>query len=428
MVKFFYLLGFIALFAFCSCNSNDKDLYRIMENGLYGFVDSIGNVVIKPQYKYVSRYNSYGYATVISEYSLILEKGKFVIPDTLLHVKYGFIDKNNNLVVDTTHTIDLSLRQIHRLGGARNYKTLADKYAQRKLDFNDFIDGNFIQLRADQHIVQNKKTKLMGFMNVKGDTTITAKYEMCNSFYRGVAVVYTTPNYPLSEPFLLNLNSAILIDSLGKDITNEKYVIIPNFKGVDHSWACRIVADESDNTDLIWMLLDKNGNLCSDTLYCTGVYNANSDVYVWLLNEFDFPFYSFVNSKGDILTDFNHDGFLSLEESYRDVTSFLDTIAGVKVNYGEVPCWTFVNKKFEFISQPFDSVGIFHEEVAAVKEFSEDKINSKWGFVDKHFKEIIPYKYDEVGAFVDGLAYFKLKNIEGYINKKGEVVWSHIIK
>lgn len=82
----------------------------------------------------------------------------------------------------------------------------------------------------------------------------------------------------------------------------------------------------------------------------------------------------------------------------------------------------------EFISQPFDSVGIFYEDVAAVKEFSKDKANSKWGFVDKHFKEIIPYKYDEVGAFGGGLAYFKLQNIEGYINRRGDVVWSHRIR
>lgn len=61
-----------------------------------------------------------------------------------------------------------------------------------------------------------------------------------------------------------------------------------------------------------------------------------------------------------------------------------------------------------------------------MKEFSKNKANNKWGFVNKQFKEIIPHKYDEVGMFVDGLAYFKIKNIEGYINKRGEVVWSRM--
>ena len=57
MVKNFSLLGLIILFTFCSCNRSERSLFRIMEDGLYGFVDSTGSVVITPQYKYVSRFN-----------------------------------------------------------------------------------------------------------------------------------------------------------------------------------------------------------------------------------------------------------------------------------------------------------------------------------------------------------------------------------
>ena len=49
-------------------------------------------------------------------------------------------------------------------------------------------------------------------------------------------------------------------------------------------------------------------------------------------------------------------------------------------------CWTFVSKKFEFISQPFESVFTFNEGLAAVKEFFTDKKITKWGFVDKKFE------------------------------------------
>lgn len=128
------------------------------------------------------------------------------------------------------------------------------------------------------------------------------------------------------------------------------------------------------------------------------------------------------------MTDFDHDQTISVgEETFNDVTTFIDTIAGVKVRYGEDPCWTFINKKFEYISQPFDSVSIFNEGLVAVKEFSTNKRSSKWGFVNRQFKEIIPYKYDEVGMFINGFAYFKISNIEGYINKRGKIVWHHTI-
>ena len=75
--------------------------------------------------------------------------------------------------------------------------------------------------------------------------------------------------------------------------------------------------------------------------------------------------------------------------------------------------------------RPFESVFTFNEGLAAVKEFSTDKKTTKWGFVDKKFEQAIPYKYDKVNSFVEGLAYFNIGNIEGYINKNGKVVWSH---
>ena len=427
MVKSFYLLGFIILFTFCSCNRPERSLFRIMEDGLYGFVDSTGSVVITPQYKYVSRFNQYGYAAVITDYSLRIEKGKFGLADTLLHIKYGFIDKQNNVVVDTVHAIDLSVAQMLELEIPKNYVVYANNFSKGELGFNDFIDAGFIQLRADKYVVQNPKTKLMGFMNIKGDTTITAKYNVCNPFYGGIASVSLVKESPTLESFVESLNSTILIDSVGNTLTNERYFRIPSFSGINNSWACRLINDESNNPHFIWLLLDKKGKVCSDTLTCTYVYNSRSNLYVWQQMIFDTPFYSFVNNKGTIMTDFDHDGTITFsEETYSDVTSFSDTIAGVKVKYGEEPCWTFINNKFEFISQPFDSVGIFSEGVVAVKEFSKNKANNKWGFVNKKFKEIIPYKYDEVGMFVDGLAYFKIKNIEGYINKRGEIVWSRM--
>lgn len=267
----------------------------------------------------------------------------------------------------------------------------------------------------------------MGYMNIVGDTTITAKYNICNPFYEGTAIAsLARESFSTVESFLESLNSTILIDSLGRELMKEKYYSIQNFSGTGYTWASKLEIDESYNTNFIWMLLDKKGKVCSDTVHCSFVYNTDSDIYVWQYMVFDTPFYSFVNNKGEFLTDFNHDGSISFSnETYTDVTSFSDSIAGVKVQYEEEPCWTFVNRKFEFISQPFDSVGRFNEGLAAAKEFSEDKESSKWGFVDKQFKNIIPYKYDKVSMFSHGLAYFQIQNTEGYINKKGEVVWCH---
>lgn len=48
--RVYYKILIVASMIFCvSCsNNNDIPLYRIQENGLYGFIDSLGNVIIEP--------------------------------------------------------------------------------------------------------------------------------------------------------------------------------------------------------------------------------------------------------------------------------------------------------------------------------------------------------------------------------------------
>lgn len=90
----------------CSCHNNSK-LWRIQDNGLYGFVDSLGNEIIKPQYKYVGNFRA-GYACVITDAKLEI-KDLGLRKDTLLKVKYGYIDAYNNLVIDTTNVAILTV-------------------------------------------------------------------------------------------------------------------------------------------------------------------------------------------------------------------------------------------------------------------------------------------------------------------------------
>jgi hypothetical protein len=47
----------------------------------------------------------------------------------------------------------------------------------------------------------------------------------------------------------------------------------------------------------------------------------------------------------------------------------------------------------------------------------------KYGFIDKNEKEIIPFMYDSVEEFSDGLAKVKLNGKSGYINKDNVQYW-----
>lgn len=52
-----YLLLIWCTLVLCSCSQVPTNLYPIYKNGKYGYIDSLGNEVIKPQYLYASYFN-----------------------------------------------------------------------------------------------------------------------------------------------------------------------------------------------------------------------------------------------------------------------------------------------------------------------------------------------------------------------------------
>ena len=48
--------------------------------------------------------------------------------------------------------------------------------------------------------------------------------------------------------------------------------------------------------------------------------------------------------------------------------------------------------------------------------------NGKWGYINKKGEEVIPFIYDEIWSYSEGLAFVKKDGKWGYINKKGEEV------
>ena len=78
------LLILTSLFFACvSCSECNGALYRIYENGLYGFIDSAGNVKIKPQFKYASDFQE-GVALVISDV-ICTDDGYHCCPEKFYH-------------------------------------------------------------------------------------------------------------------------------------------------------------------------------------------------------------------------------------------------------------------------------------------------------------------------------------------------------
>ena len=75
---------------------------------------------------------------------------------------------------------------------------------------------------------------------------------------------------------------------------------------------------------------------------------------------------------------------------------------------------TKVNEKEVLELKKYNYIGDFHEGLAWFW------VNDKYGFINKEGKEVVKAKYDDVGDFHEGLARFCLNDKYGFINKEGK--------
>ena len=448
------ITNLLVVLTLSSCN-NDHHLFRIQVNGLFGFIDSIGSVVIEPQYKYVSVFSKDGYACIIS--SITIEEEKSLLPkidipgipesiDSCIHIKYGYINRKNELVIDTTNHLRIPFNSVNDWGG--NLIDFAHKYRDNKLEFREkALDELF--LNDGLYVFQDKESKLFGYKDVEGNVKIEAKYELCRMFCNGVAVV----RYKKDPEKIDKISDSSITESLNRtgvidingDLVVTDYAKINDYNKDGLTWALSASFSLNDNGfKRDWVQIDKKGDIKKGPISnIAHIYNNTEYPIIVIDMGFMGVYYSFLNEKGDYLTDFNGDKLLSVSfdgkertELFKDVTRFSNGLVGtIGYNAEGESAWLFCNTQLEPVSEPYDSLLPFSEGLAAVKQLTYlDKLKShmgKWGFIsmgtDSVLHLCIPYNFSECGSFNNGLAYFMNTgatfDIEGYINKQGEIIW-----
>jgi hypothetical protein len=424
-------IGSIFLFS-----SNDKRLYRIQENGKYGFIDSLGNVVITPQYKYVSDFTKDGYALIISSMNSVNDN---------ISIKYGYINKKNKLVIDTTNVYSISKKAFllyHNLDADKLIKA----YNKGELSFTaSFL--NELLLINDRFVYQDHQSCLgykFGYKNSNNEIVIPANYSYCRAFIEDVAFVKEALKYDTQRdkdyltPFI---NSYSLIDKNGNYISERAFVWTQDFNG-GKTWVKKAVLRKEENgeidTSTDFLQIDKTGKTILGPIPTSpksAIFNSrDNDLYLYLIDYFDSKYvaYTYINNDGNLATTNSTPDYISFDSIFVDATMFSQGYAAIRVfenNENKTPRWIFIDKKFNFPNEVFyDSVIYFSNDLCPVMKASELKGFGKWGFVDTSFKIAIDYKFDEVSVFRGALAYAKISGTvvdrEGYINQKGEFIWS----
>ena len=447
---FLLLLTILAIFSCNEKKSSDRYLYPIRENGLYGYIDSVGNRILEPKFLWVSTFHDgLAMAVVDTVYrevpdSMAYEVGErdTVINMYRMYVKYGYIDKTGKFLIKPTFVCYISMPQ-----NGFHVKDLQEC-------------SNALYL----HVFQNNRalfsdtiTWKNGYIDKNGNIVISPKYYYSDPFFNGKAIVML----PKGEQLLLNdwiitrgkLRSAY-IDTTGNAITDFKYEKLTRFNGRrgigSYKEIFSNVAGINDSFTEHNYIIDENGTEIKDLGFWNQFYGFSKDgiglarqVMRLQVSDGMPDSYSFVDEKGHYLEPLK-----GLSEYQLDSIGKCEDIIQVLPEDAEISHATHFNEGFAGISPDgehwfvidryllihgygeesvFEKFKVFNNGLAAVKK------NGKWGYINKQIREQIPCKYDSCGLAYPFLEEIFEYDIQGnikkvaYINRNDSLVWESII-
>ena len=439
----------LVIIAIISCNEKkrfDGYLYPIRENGLYGFIDSVGNKIIEPEFLWISTFhNGLAMAVVDTIYRVVPDSMAYEVGerDTILNVyrmyaKYGYIDRSGEFVIEPKFTSYVNMPNIG--------------FVVKDMDncSNALYRHSFRNKRA---MFYDTTTWKNGYIDTKGDIVIKPKYYYSEPFSQGKAVVRDNVGERLYLKEWCVTASKLrcaYIDTIGNAITDFKFEKLSTFNGRcgigSYKEVFKTSSDDNGSFTEHNYIIDKEGNLGKDLGFWDEFYGFSRDGIsvtrqVMRLQVYDGmqESYSFIDEKGNYLkplkglSDYQLDSLgrcddimqvLPEDADIVDATYFSNGFAGISPD-GEH--WFVIDKHLLIHGYGkesiFDGFRAFNNGLAAVKK------NGKWGFINRKIKEQIPCKYDSCGAVYPYLEEVFEYNIQGdikkkaYINRNDSLVW-----
>lgn len=370
------------------CANKDLLLYRIQADNLFGFIDSNGEVIIKPTFTFASDFrDGLAYARIDSAIGYIDKKGNFKFSAILLKEKdlwgdsvyiipfyeqnpFEFYESGFHLVLSTAEAInkpsDSDIEFSDGLALFFDTRSLKYGYVNKRGKFKIapiYSNGG----RFINGLARVKIDGKYGFINLYGDFIIEPKYTNVFDFSENLATAILTQTIKLDNGYTQTSTNCYVLNTLGNIVQEPQgHLIIDNFK--------------------------------------EGYAVVNNYAGI------------FLNARGKTFVDVHLK--MKTEEYFEDAKDFSEGYAAIKIN-GK---WGFINSSFNhFLDIKYSDAKSFSEELAAVRN------NYFWGYLSKTNKMAIDFKYKNCTSFKNGLAYVWLENngfkTEGYINKTGNLIW-----
>jgi hypothetical protein len=380
-MKLTYL--FLILNIICFSQPNQGDLFLIIKNDKYGYINNSGQIVISPQYDYANDFNNEGTAIVVKnrESYLINKKAEKV------SASYQLMQQRKT-VIETTN------------GG----------------QISDFYGRNS---------VSNGKT---GFIDFKGKVIIeSGKYEKIGWRSYGLAFEHTDiEEIKYNGKYgMINNRGQILIEPIYDDIEisdylgyakvkfNNKFGIIDfngnisvpiNYSDINgpYNYYFSFAKNEKES-----FLINRHGQVVK--IFPSKIRGKCEDG-VCFLADYDIKKIALCDTFGNAITPFMFDKVGDFKKN--ELASFADLTQN-KLG--------FINRKGEIVVPAKYEIERYISHYPS-EDFIVVKKQNKLGFVDYKGATAIEFKFDKATDFDKGYSVVSMNNKFGLINKKGSFI------
>ncbi len=260
-----------------------------------------------------------------------------------------------------------------------------------------------------------------GYADENGEVTIAPKFDYAANFYEGKALVGTRSNSGGLDLFRLSLDGNL--KNLRFSLPEE--VLLPKEEQrMDHGWF-------SGYLSLPGALFDSQGEpvdtvtdhgiisgLFSDGLFSSAGYDASGNPVIYFLNEAKHPVLSFPCEVPD-----GKNGDFTFSEVYE----FYEGYAAAWVKNGGGTLFGLVDREGKLaFTRNFDTVATMSpmgsQGACALSSgciVGRQAETGKWGAVAVDGSVCVPFEYEEMMCFSEGLAPAKKEGLWGYVDTSG---------
>lgn len=386
--------------------SNDGNLFLVKKGLLYGYTDSNGTEIVKPQYDYAHLFTD-GLACVCKNnlWGFINEKGEVVIDlnynyanpfknkKSIVHSqnKYGVITINNKVIV---HLIYDYINEYYdyyivTMGGL---KGLIDNENKTILNC-EFED---IMIFSAQSIIIVKKNNKYGCYASNGELISKCVFDNYSQFKN------------ISNEEYENIN-------LETTTENNKAIISAEFEIVNYHSDDFIVVMKNNKYGVIDIIGNSVIEIRYDYFYPNyeqNLIHITENILAAKIDKIRTK-HGVINFKGEVIVPAIYDRVADFIGDYaivenKDELSFFNGQGSINTFYGVVDKF---NK--EAIPCEYEYIGIYSNGLFPAKK------NNLYGFINSRNEIIIPFVYNFVNHFCDNVAVASINGLYGYINNNG---------